>query len=167
MRRTGAAGLTTMLGVAALVLTAGFLFWLHQRSTSLDQRVQPVMEDTTEMEGEGEPGLALDELAADPEAAIGQRAALDEAEVATSLGRGAFVLQLGEDGGYPVLLSRDLIRRDVQLYGGDVVSVWGRVYTLNDSIRGAWVEAGAVNQDRRGAIPASASFLLADSLVIR
>ncbi len=165
MQRKGAAGLTTVLGVAAVVLTAGFLFWLYQRSSTLEEGVQPVMEDTAAVE-EGPPALTLEELTADPAAAIGRRAALEGAEVAGSLGRGAFVVQMGETG-YPVLLSGDLIQRDLQLYGGDVVSVWGRVYTLNDSIQGAWVEAGAVNEGQRAAIPSSASFLLADSLVIR
>ena len=165
MKRNGAAGLTTVLGVVAVVVTAGFLFWLYQRANSLEQDVEPVMADTAEVDGPAP--LALDELAADPEAAVGRRAALDGAEVSSSLGRGAFVLQLDETRGYPVLLSRDLIQRDLQLYGGDVVSVWGQVYMLNDSIRGAWVDAGAVNEGQRGAIPSSASFVLADSLVIR
>lgn len=165
MQRKGAAGLTTVLGVAAVVLTVGFLFWLYQRASTLDQRVEPALEDTAAEDGP--PPLSLDELAAGPEEAVGSRAAVEQVGVATRLGRGAFSVRLGEARAYPVLLSRDLIQREVQLYGGDVVSVWGRVYVFNDSIRGAWVEAGAVDEGQRDAVPASASFLLADSLVIQ
>lgn len=159
----GAAGLTSILGVAALGLTVGFLFWLYQRSSSLEEEVQPVMEET----GTAGPALGAMELAGDPQAAVGSRAAVEEVEVAERLGRGVIALRLTESASYPVLLDSDLIQRNVQLYGGDVVSVWGRVYMLNDSIRGAWVDAGAVERGREGAIPASASFLLADSLVVR
>lgn len=162
----GAAGLTAVLGVVAMVLTAGFLFWLYQRTSSLEETVQPVMEDTLE-EAAGGPALTLEELRASPAEAVGRRAALEEAEVSTRLGRAVFAIRLDEAGTYPVLLSRDLIQREIQLYGGDVVSAWGRVYTLNDSIRGEWLRAGAVDEDRREQIPASASFLLADSLVVR
>lgn len=160
--KRGTAGLTTILGVVAVLLTAGFMFWLYARSSSLEE---PVVEET--LPDTGGPSLGVAELAADPEGAVGSRVAAEQVEVASRLGRGVVAVRLEETSIYPVLLSRDLIQRDVQLYGGDVVSVWGRVYVLNDSIRGAWVEAGAVDQGREGAIPASASFILADSLVIQ
>lgn len=159
----GAAGLTAILGVTALVLTVGFLFWLYQRSSSLEEEVQPVMEETPT----DEPAIGASELAADPEGAVGSRVVVEEVDIAARLGRGVIAVRLSESATYPVLLSSDLIQRNIQLYGGDVVSVWGRVYVLNDSIRGAWVDAGAVDREREGAIPASASFLLADSLVLR
>ncbi len=73
----------------------------------------------------------------------------------------------GEGSAYPVLLSPDLIAGNTQVYGGDVVRLHGRVYSLNDSIRGQWVEAGAVNEAAAGNIPAMASFLLADSLEVQ
>ena len=65
------------------------------------------------------------------------------------------------------LLSADLIARDTQIYGGDVVRLVGRVYSLNDSIRGQWVSAGAVEEGAAGNIPRIESFLLADSLEVQ
>lgn len=165
MSRRGAAGLTTVLAVAAFVLTAGFLYWLHRSSAELEERVEPALEE--EGGEEGLPVLTVNQLAADPAAAAGSRAAVLEAEVSARLGRAVFTLRLADTLQYPVLLSRDLIQRETEVYGGDVVSAWGQVYSLNDSIRGVWVEAGAVDEGQRQAIPAAASFLLADSLDVR
>lgn len=165
MSRRGAAGLTTVLAVAAFVLTAGFFYWLHRSSAELEERVELALEE--EGGEEERPALTADQLAADPTGAVGSRAAVLEAEVAARLGRAVFTVRLADTLPYPMLLSSDLIERETEVYGGDLVSAWGRVYTLTDSIRGAWVQAGAVDAGQRQAIPAAASFLLADSLDIR
>lgn len=161
MSNEGASGLTTILGIAALVVTAGFLFWLYQRSASVEP-VEPVMEDTTATES----ALTLDDLRADPEGVAGEAADLDSVEVASRLGRGAFTLRLDSASLYPVLMAPDLIQRGTQIYGGDMVSIWGNFYPLNDSIRSVWVERGAVDAEQEGAIPGRATFLLADSLQV-
>lgn len=160
MTSKGAAGLNTALGIAAVVVTVGFLVWLYQRSASLEERVRPELEDR-----EG-PVLALEEFRGDPAQAIGRRVQMDSVSVTTRLGRGAFAVRLNGTAGYPVLLHRDLIQRQVDPYGGDVVSLGGRVYVLNDSIRGEWVRAGAVDSAARDNIPNTTSFVLADSLSI-
>jgi hypothetical protein len=66
-----------------------------------------------------------------------------------------------------VLLSPDLIARNTKVYGGDVVRLYGHIYSLNDSIRSQWVELGAVNEAAAEAIPQGTSFLLADSLELK
>ena len=112
-------------------------------------------------------------LAESPGGSVGKVVDIERVAVLESLGRGVFLVQLvstgpeGDGGAYPVLLSPDLIARNTQVYGGDVVRLYGRVYSLNDSIRGQWVEAGAVNEATAGDLPMSASFLLADSLEVK
>ena len=84
--------------------------------------------------------------------------------VSQSLGRGVVTVDLDGENQYPVLLSPDIIARGTTLNSGDRVTVYGQVYALNDSIRGAWVERQAVDRANASAIPETVSFVLADSL---
>ncbi len=167
MTQKGSTGLSTVLIIIAVAMVGGFLLWLYRTSQSLEE-VEPVM-----VEGEGEGFLDLVALSQDPATSVGKVARIGEVAVLQTLGRGVFLVQLasveaeGEGSAYPVLLSPDLIAGDTQVYGGDVVSLYGRVYSLNDSIRGQWIEAGAVNEASAGGIPSIASFLFADSLEVQ
>lgn len=163
MSNKGATGLSTILGIGALVFTVGFLFWLYQRSQSLEDEVQPVMEDTV---GETETPATLADLRQDPEGVVGRRAELDSATVASRLGRGVFSIRLDTASAYPVLFSNELMQEDRQIYGGDILFLRGRFFTLSDSIRGAWLDAGVVDSASAGDVPTTPSFLLADSLDI-
>lgn len=153
----------------AIAAMGGFLFWLYSQAESLEEDVQPAMEDTTGAEAV----LTASSLAGDPGGAVGRTTTLDSLPVAGSLGRGVFTLSLPADTAnpdstiaYPVLMSRDLIQQGTAVYGGDRVSVHGRFYTLNDSIRSEWVNRGAVDSAAAGGIPSIASFMLADSVDI-
>ncbi|MDP2470828.1 MAG: hypothetical protein Q8W45_05680 [Candidatus Palauibacterales bacterium] len=151
-------GASTILMVVAVLAVVGFMWWLDRKAGSLDSQVAPVLEETVQ-------NVDLDgaALAADPAAAVGETGYLRSVAVAQRLGRGTFTLQL--DGiQYPVLLSSDLIQMDTQVYGGDMVTVYGHVFTLNDSIRSVWVDQEAVDSEYASAIPASPSFIMADSL---
>ena len=156
MRERGSTGLSTVLIIIAVAMVGGFLLWLYRTSQSLEE-VTPVL-----VEEEAEDILDLAALSQDPATSVGMVAS-----------RGVFLVQLapseaeGDGSAYPVLLSPDLIAGDTQVYGGDVVKLHGRVYSLNDSIRGQWVQAGAVNEAAAGSIPGIASFLLADSLEVQ
>ena len=108
--------------------------------------------------------LNIAALAADPAAAVGETGWLRSVPVAQRLGRAAFSVQLDGENTYPVLLSSDLIQLDTQVYGGDQVSLYGHVFTLNDSIAGEWVAQEAVDQENASAIPATPSFIMADSV---
>ena len=81
-----------------------------------------------------------------------------------------FSIALDDSTAYPVLLNSDWIVRfqaqQTRLYGGDFVLVHGRVFTLNDSIRGEWVSQGAVDQGMVVSLPRTSSFLLADSVEV-
>lgn len=166
MTQKGSTGLSTVLIIIAVAMVGGFLLWLYRSARALEEEVTPVM-----VEGADET-MDLADLSQNPAASVGRVADIDAVTVLRSLGRGVFLVQLaagaegGEVGAFPVLMSPDLIARNTQVYGGDVVRLYGRVYSLNDSIRGQWVGAGAVNEASAGDLPAIASFLLADSLDI-
>lgn len=168
MPRLDQRGSSTLLYVVAVVLIGGFMYWLYLQSRSIEQSVQPAMQDTAAATGQGP--LTLGELAADTDSAIGRRAAFDSVEIATGLGRGVFLIRLDSARSFPVLKNPTLIQREQQLYGGDLVAVAGRVYTYTDSIGQTWVQRGAVNQSQAGSLPNASTtnaFLLADSLVLR
>ena len=169
MTEKGSTGLSTVLIIIAVAMVSGFLLWLYRSSRALDEEVMPEM---AEEEGEAPSAITLLTLSQDPAAAVGQAADIGATQVAQRLGRGVFLIRLTpleqnvEGAEYPVLLAPDLIARDTQIYGGDVVRVYGHVYSLNDSIRGQWVTAGAVEQASAERIPAVTSFLLADTATV-
>jgi hypothetical protein len=147
--------------VVAVLAVVGFMWWLDRKAGSLDTEVAPVLEEVVESVPV-ELNAAV--LAAEPASAVGETGYLRSVAVAQRLGRGAFSLQLDSATTYPVLLSSDLIQVDTQVYGGDMVTLYGHVFTLNDSIRSVWVSQEAVDQEFAGAIPMSPSFIMADSL---
>ena len=154
-------GASTILMVVAVLAVVGFMWWLDRKAGSLDTEVAPVLEEVTE-------SVPVDlnsaVFASDPASVVGETGYLRSIAVAERLGRGAFTLQLDGDVTYPVLLSSDLIQMDTQVYGGDMVTLYGHVFTLNDSIRSVWVNQEAVDQENSSAIPMSPSFFMADSL---
>ena len=154
-------GASPLLVVVAVLLTVGFLYWMYLQSEATSEGVEPVTE-------EGESGELVDfvpaQLQESPQSLFGQEGVVRNVGVEQSLGRGVVAVDLDGAGSYPILLSPDIIARGTQPAGGDRITVYGRVYALNDSIRGAWVESGAVERDNRSGIPGTQSFVLADSL---
>lgn len=164
MTQKGSTGLSTVLIIFAVALVGGFLLWLYRSSAAL--------EETTPVMVEADVGEVVDLvlLSQDPSASVGRVADIDSVAVVQTLGRGVFLVGLtsaNEASPFPVLLSPDLIARNTQVYGGDVVRLYGHIYSLNDSIRSQWVELGAVNEANAEAIPQGTSFLLADSLELK
>lgn len=154
-------GTSTILMVVAVLAVVGFMWWLDRKTGSLDTQVDPVLEA---LEQSGPVDLDGAALAADPAAAVGETGYLRSVAVAQRLGRASFAVQLDSAVAYPVLLSSDLIQMDTQVYAGDMVTLYGHVFTLNDSIRSVWVDQEAVDQENASAIPTSPSFIMADSL---
>lgn len=164
MTQKGSTGLSTVLIIFAVALVGGFLLWLYRSSAAL--------EETTPVMLEADVGEVVDLvlLSQDPSASVGRVADIDSVAVVQTLGRGVFLVGLtsaNDASPFPVLLSPDLIARNTQVYGGDVVWLYGHIYSLNDSIRSQWVELGAVNEADAEAIPQGTSFLLADSLELK
>lgn len=166
MSNRGEGAIGAILSVVALVAIGAFMYWLNQESQAIE--AERAAQAAALLEAERD--LNAGDLLADPGSAIGRYAVIDSIPVAAGLGQGAFSMALSETVGYPVQLSSDAIQRlrmqNVNLYGGDIVFVRGRIYTLNDSIRGVWVADGFVNEGMVEAIPAGPSFLLADSVFV-
>lgn len=154
-------GTSPLLVVLAVLLMAGFLYWLYLQSGTVSEQVEPVTQ-------EEESGELVDiipaQLVESPETLLGEEGVLRNVGVDQSLGRGVVTIDLDGSNVYPVLLGPDIIARGTSLGGGDRITVYGRVYALNDSIRGAWVERNAVQSNNADAIPATETFVLADSL---
>ncbi|MFO7587206.1 MAG: hypothetical protein R6X22_03945 [Gemmatimonadota bacterium] len=151
--------MTPLLAILAVVAVVGFFWWLQRASAGLDTAVVPVMEEEQQAT---DINTAL--LAAEPAAAVGERGWMRFVTVDRRLGRAAFTVRLDSEHSYPVLLAPDLIARGTDVYGNDRVSMFGRVFTLNDSIRKVWVDQAAVETGNANAIPGTPSFFLADSL---
>ena len=153
-------GASPLLVIVALLLIAGFLYWLNWQAQGMERDVEPV--------ASGEEGELADlvpaQLVDAPGSLLGEQGVLRNVGVSRSLGRGVVTLDLDGENQYPVLLHPDIIARGTTLSTGERIPVYGTVYALNDSIRGAWVERQAVDQGNAGEIPGTESFVLADSL---
>jgi len=160
-RWKNARGAAPLLVILAILAVAGLLYWLNLQSESIEDEVAPVTEEEASRE-------LVDfipaQLAAAPESVVGERGVLRDIGVSQGLGRGVVTVDLDGENQYPVLLGPDLIAAGAVPRSGERVTVYGRVYALNDSIRGAWVSSSAVDQGNAGAIPETSSFMLADSL---
>jgi len=158
----GRSGVTPLLAIIAVVAVVGFFWWLEREAADLDTAVVPVMEEAQPEAAD----LNTAMLAAEPAAAIGETGWMRFVTVDQRLGRGAFTIRLDAQNSFPVLLAPDLIARGVEVYGNDRVSMFGRIYVLNDSIRSVWVDQEAVDAGNADAIPGTPSFFRADSLSI-
>jgi hypothetical protein len=154
-------GASTIMMVVAVLAVVGFMWWLDRKTDSLGTDVAPVLEEVVDS---GPVDLNAAMLVTEPAGAVGETGYLRSVAVAERLGRGAFTLQLDSAVKYPVLLSSDLIQMGTQVYAGDMVTLYGHVFTLNDSIRSVWVQQDAVDRANASAIPAGPSFIMADSL---
>ena len=166
MSNRGEGAIGAILSVVALVAIGAFMYWLNLES----QAIEAERAEAAAAAVEAERDLNAGDLLADAASAVGRSVVIDTIPVAVGLGPGAFAIALSETVAYPVLLSPDAIQRlrmaNITLYGGDRVYLDGRVYTLNDSIRVAWVTEGAVNQGMEESIPTGPTFLLADSILV-
>lgn len=160
-RWTNSRGASPLLIILAVLLVAGFFYWLNLQADDVEDDVPVVTE-------EEESGEVVDfipaQLVESPETLLGEEGVMRNVGISQRLGRGVVAVDLDGENRYPVLLSPDVIAGGMNPTSGDRVTVYGRMYTLNDSIRGAWVEREAVDQANADAIPETSSFVLADSL---
>ena len=154
-------GVSPLLALVAIAAIVAFFWWLDNESEALDTVVAPVMEEQAPAEAVD---LNTAAMAADLESSIGEEGWLRFVTVNERLGRAAFTIALDTENSLAVLLSPDLIRRGTEVYGNDQVSMFGKIFVLNDSIRNEWVSQDAVDRANADAIPASPGFFLADSL---
>lgn len=159
-RMFGSRGGSAWLTILAVLVVSGFLYWLTMQAQAMENEVPVVTEETAEGVLEFIPA----QLAAEPGSIVGQTGVLTDLGVAARLGRGVIAVDLDGTNSYPVLLGPDLIQRNTSILPGDRVTTYGRAYTLNDSIRSEWVTQEAVDAENADAIPATTSFVLADSV---
>jgi hypothetical protein len=159
----GRSGGTLILALVAIVGIAAFFYWLDRESAALDTVVAPVLEEEAAEEAAD---LNTAAMAADLAGSIGDQGWLRFVTVNERLGRAAFSIGLDAESSLPVLLSPDLIRRGTEVYANDRVSMHGKLFVLNDSIKGEWVNQEAVDAGNAGAIPDAPGFFLADSLSV-
>ncbi|MDT8436082.1 MAG: hypothetical protein RRA92_04935 [Gemmatimonadota bacterium] len=156
--------MSTVLAIVAVLAGVGFFWWLDREAAALDETVAPVLAEGEEAEAPEAVDLNTAVLATDPAGSVGQIGWIRFATVTERLGRASFAIRLDSATSLPVLLSPDLIARGTEVYGNDRVTMFGHLFTLNDSIRGEWVNRGAVEPDKAEAIPEIPAFFLADSL---
>lgn len=161
VRRMNSRGASPLLVVLAVLLVAGLLYWLNLQSQNVEDEVQAM---TTEEEAEELVDFIPAQLVAAPESVVGEEGVLRNIGVSQGLGRGVIAVDLDGENQYPVLLGADIITAGATPRSGERVTLYGTIYVLNDSIRGAWVEREAVDAGNAGSIPETSSFLLADSL---
>ncbi len=161
---SGFRGTSSLLMVVAVAAMAGFLWWVYQEAQSTEASLSPTTADSAQVE---ETGVTAATLAGDASSAVGQEAVFDSVQVGASLGRGVFTVALNDSVAFPVLLNPEMLQQGATVYGGDQVTVGGRFYTLNDSIRDAWVDRGAVDSTQAGDLPETSAFMLLDSLDIQ
>jgi hypothetical protein len=159
----GRSGVSPILAIIAIAAIVGFFYWLNAESAALDAVIEPVMEEEVVAEAID---LNTAAMAADFESSIGQEGWIRFVTVNERLGRAAFTIGLDAENSLPVLLSPDLIKRGTDIYANDGISMFGKVFVLNDSIRNEWVNQGAVDGENADAIPSTPGFFLADSLSI-
>lgn len=158
---SGSRGGSPLLAILAVLAVAGFLFWLTLQAKAVDSGVEAV----TEGEASGETrDIIPAQLVDAPGSLVGTAGVLRDVAIKETLGRGVVTVDLDGTNAYPILLGTDVIARNTKLANGQRVTLYGHVYTLNDSIRSAWVAGDAVEQGRANAIPATTSFVLADSV---
>ena len=167
MSNRGEGSLGAILTLVALAAIGGFMFWLNQQTA----RIEDERAAAAAAEAELLRDLTAGDLLSDPAGAVGRRTVIDSIRVQAGLGAGAFSIELSGSTNYPVLMESDPIQRlrmaNINLFGGDIVYVSGQIFTFNDSISNAWIEAGAVNDGMGDQIPSSPTFLYADSVIVR
>ena len=154
MRKIGTAGSAPALVIISLLALFGFFAWLYMQANA--EVEEPIVIEEVEPEF-----IVLADLDSPSGELVGKYAEIESATVGRHLGRGVFTLAIGESVTFPVLMSSDLIAQGVAPQDGDRVNLKGRIYTLNDSIRSAWLDQGAI--ETVAGISSAESFLLADS----
>ncbi len=148
---------TWPLMTLAVVLIAGFMFWLYRASASIERPV--VGPDTIEL-----PRVTPEEFSTDPERFSRKRVLVTPVRVVTPLGRAALALDLPGRPGYPAILDRPVLEQDIQVIAGDNIAIAGWVFALNDSILSVWAQRGLYDPEHRENLQGYETFFLVDSL---
>ncbi len=154
--------LTTSTGpwmAVAVVLVAGFMYWLYAASSTVGPGATPA--DTV---AGGLPRVADTTFVKDPTQFSRERILLSPVTVAEQIGRAALTVDLPGLAGYPLILERTVVEQGITFVSGDDLSVAGQVYALNDSLLAVYAQRGFFELANREKLEGQATFFLVDSL---
>lgn len=143
----------------AVITVAAFMYWLHLETSQLPDGLA-----AAGVTDEAGVTTVPDSVFAQAPERFRDRILLRSVVVNEVLGRASFSLDLPDREGYPAVLERRLVEEDTRVVSGDQVHLAGEVYALNDSIIGVWSQRGIFNNENRGKLAGSTTFLLVDSL---
>jgi hypothetical protein len=143
----------------AIVLVAGFMYWLYAQSSSIEATGPVVTDTTATAETVSDTSFAMNPLQF-----ARRRIVLGSVTVAEVLGRAALTLELPGRSGYPVILDRTVLGDELRIVTGDNLALGGCVYALNDSILDVWVQRGFFEPENRERMAVDSTFFLVDSL---
>jgi hypothetical protein len=143
---------------AAVIVVAGFMFWLYSASSSIDSGV-PSDSAMVEL-----PRIADTIFVSNPEQFSGRRVLLSPVIISERLGRAALTVDLPGMMGYPLILDRPVLESEISVEPGDAVAIAGSVYALNDSLIALYVQRGFFTADNVERLGEQATFFLVDSL---
>ena len=143
---------------AAVIVVAGFMYWLYVESGRVDTAV--VVADTVAVL----PTVADTAFANNPERFSGERILLAPVTVADTLGRATVTIDLPGLAGYPLVLDRPVLDAEIAVAPGDALAIAGSVYALTDSLLDVYVQRGFFRPESRARLEGHTTFFLVDSL---
>jgi hypothetical protein len=143
---------------AATILVAGFMYWLYAESSTIESSL--AVADTVETL----PRIADTTFVQDPTRFSRQRILLSPLLVSGQVGRATLTVDLPGMPDYPLILERSIVESAVTIVPGDLLSVAGQVYALNDSLLNIYAQRGLLDPEGRAKFEGQPTFFLVDSL---
>jgi hypothetical protein len=146
--RRGSGGQLTLVWMAlALVLVAGFLYWLAANSEP--SRMVAVEEDAGEVAPDPMAAgtqVGRDDFAANPDQYRGRTVELSDVEIAATIGAQAFWIDLPRQP-FLVRLAPGAETQGVTIQPGQRVTIVGPVLARTDSVLAAWEREGVITSE--------------------
>jgi len=144
---TGKLGLLWM--VLAVVAMGGFMAWLAVNSP--EPQAVAVVDEGMKAAGSGEftPGqqVALDDIAAGPEAFVGREITLADVSVSSLLGETAFWVVSSKNIPFLIKLGDTLVAEGIKVHDGQVVTVVGPVRAMSAAVLDEWQRTGVLRSE--------------------
>ncbi len=169
----GGRGLQSWIWPLVAVIAVGGLMWWLAMESEATRGTAVVQEDVdapavatpgAPAPGAGAEAAELAGIAADPDTFVGRRIAVDNVEVAATLGPSGFWADIPGANPFLVMFSPDLTERP-ELASGQTLNVQGTVAMVTDSLLDVWVASGAIRPGARDEAAFATHYLLADLIV--
>jgi hypothetical protein len=166
--RRGSGGQLTIVWMAlAIVLVAGFLFWLAAASEPSNMvAIQEGRDDAAPTMTDAPTRVAIDEFAAAPADYQNRNIELQNVTVASPIGQHAFWIDVGRGQPFLVRMTPEVVAEGRALRGGEVVTISGPVLARTDSVIAAWEQQGVITSEgQRMEVEFATTFLEARRVV--